>query len=243
MAHYQQLKFVSELSLGLPDYFVEKKVLEVGSWDVNGSVRDLFKNCDYLGVDVAEGPGVDLVCRGEAIQLPDSTFDVTISCECFEHNPAWKETFSNMVRMLKPGGLCAVTCATLGRAEHGTKRTNPDASLTALQNYDDYYKNLRQADFEKNFDLLQMFPEHFFTLNPYSKDLYFVGIKKGGAPVAEPQLSRNLINRIRSIRRNKPAGVITRIRRNVKFFYRYSLAALIGESAYHDLMHRSRRRN
>jgi SAM-dependent methyltransferase len=242
MAHYQQLKFVGELSAGLPNYFVGKKVLEIGSWDVNGSIRSMFKDCDYLGADVAEGPGVDLVCKGEAIQLPDATFDVTISCECFEHNPAWKETFGNMIRMLKPAGLCVVTCATLGRSEHGTRRTNPDASLTALENYPDYYQNLKRADFEKNFALSEIFTEYFFALNPYSKDLYFVGIKKGVNFGVKPLLRVDTLKRIREIRREKPTGLITRCKRNIKFFYRYALASLLGESAYHNLMHRPPRR-
>src|SRR5664279_5161975 len=206
MAHYQQLKFVSELSIGLPDYFSNKKVLEVGSWDVNGSIRSMFKECEYLGIDVAEGPGVDLVCKGEDIQLPDHTFDVVMSCECFEHNLAWEETFRNMIRMLKLGGLCVVTCATLGRSEHGTKRTNPDASLTALNNYPDYYRNLKPSDFKRDFDLPNIFEGHCFQLNPYGKDLYFLGIKKGGKLSSKPLLDEIMVTRIRSITRAKPTS-------------------------------------
>lgn len=33
-------------------------------------------------------------------------YDITISCNCFEHNPYWRETFLNMHRMTKEGGLC-----------------------------------------------------------------------------------------------------------------------------------------
>ena len=86
-------------------------------------VPGFFSNCEYIGVDIAEGPGVDVVCKGQNLQYESAAFDVVVSCECFEHNPFWKETFTNMVRMLKPGGICLITCATLGRKEHGTKRT------------------------------------------------------------------------------------------------------------------------
>ncbi len=51
-----------------------------------------------------EGPGVDVVSSGHALDFPDETFDVTLSCECFEHNPYWLETFRNMHRMTKAGG-------------------------------------------------------------------------------------------------------------------------------------------
>jgi len=51
---------------------VRGKVLEVGSYDVNGSVRPLFKNRQrfpsYTGIDMREGPGVDMV--GVASDLP-----------------------------------------------------------------------------------------------------------------------------------------------------------------------------
>ncbi len=149
MAHFQQLQFVREVKAGLPSFFSNKKVLEIGSWDVNGSVRSNFSNCDYIGVDIAEGTGVDLVSKGEDLTLADNEFDVVISCECFEHNFEWVKTFNNMIRMLKPDGLCVVTCATLGRSEHGTKRTNADASLTALNNFPHYYCNLSIMDFKK----------------------------------------------------------------------------------------------
>ncbi|MDB6062419.1 MAG: hypothetical protein JWM78_2522 [Verrucomicrobiaceae bacterium] len=243
MAHYQQIKFVSELADNLPDYFSNKKVLEIGSWDVNGSVRSFFKNCEYVGADVAAGPGVDLVCRGEAIQLPDASFDVVISCECFEHNAAWQATFRNMLRLLKPGGLCVITCATLGRSEHGTKRTNPGASLTALENFPDYYKNLTPADFKRAVDLPEFFSEYFFTLNKFSKDLYFVGILNSQmSSNTKAQIDSRLIERVRAIKREKRTNYMRQINITTKFFYRYALATLLGESSYHNFMYKLSRR-
>jgi SAM-dependent methyltransferase len=242
MAHYQQLQFVKELSASLPTRFEHIKVLEVGSWDVNGSIRSLFKNCDYVGADIADGPGVDLVCNGESIDLPDCHFDVVISCECFEHNSGWKETFQNMNRMLKPGGLCIVTCATLSRSEHGTTRTSAGASLTALNNYPDYYRNLKPADFKQNFNLKQLFSEHFFCTNSYSRDLYFVGVKHGGV-IGHSILSERVKASVSGIRRDKPTGYFKRFRLNAKFLYRYTLARMLGERTYHNLMHRMRQKN
>lgn len=175
MAHPQQFRFVESVRAKFPEHFINCKALEVGSLDINGSIRPLFVQCDYLGIDVGEGKGVDLVCQGQELKHPDQTYDITISCECFEHNPYWAETFVNMHRMTKIGGLVVMSCATTGRAEHGTKRSSPaDAPLLEW----DYYKNLTENDFLDCMDIQEMFSEYEFSTDTGSKDLYFYGIRK-----------------------------------------------------------------
>ena len=39
-------------------------ILEIGSYEVNGSLRKYFLNSNYLGIDLIEGPGVDKVLDG-----------------------------------------------------------------------------------------------------------------------------------------------------------------------------------
>lgn len=179
MAHFQQLRFVQIVKDALPEYFQNKIVLEVGSWDVNGTVRNHFSHCDYTGVDIATGPGVDLVCSGQDIGTPTDFFDTVVSCECFEHNRFWLETFVNMIRVLKPSGLCIVTCAARGRIEHGTRRRKAESSLTSLEDLPDYYKNLCRNDFERRISLDAHFASWGFVEGRYYPDLYFVGVKKG----------------------------------------------------------------
>jgi hypothetical protein len=172
MSHPAQIFFVSSVKEMFPEMFVRKQVLEVGSLDINGSIRDLFEQCTYIGVDLGEGKGVDLIARGEDLVFEDKCFDVVASCECFEHNPKWVETFNNMVRMSSK--LVFFSCATTGRAEHGTARTNPwDSPFTAH----DYYKNLTEQDFRDHCDLSQ-FEEYAFSTDDDAHDLYFWGIKK-----------------------------------------------------------------
>ena len=65
MSHHQQLSFINFVKNKFPDYFDNKKVLEVGSLNINGSVRQFFTNCDYIGLDVGEGKDVDIVCQGQ----------------------------------------------------------------------------------------------------------------------------------------------------------------------------------
>ena len=144
--------------------------------------RDLFENCDYLGIDVGEGKGVDLVCEGQKYMIdrkPDQLrkYDVVLSTECFEHNPFWLQTFLNMIRLTKSKGLTFFTCATDGRPEHGTTRTSPaDSPLTIGKGWD-YYMNLNSSHFNV-LDLDAHFVAHSFSGDTISRDLYFFGIKK-----------------------------------------------------------------
>ena len=182
MAHSQQLNFINELC----HYLNEKKqifpamsVLEIGSYDVNGTIRNFFEGSNYTGVDIIEGPGVDVVASGGDVGLPSNSFDLSISCECFEHNPVWVETFANMYRMTKDGCFMVVTCASTGRREHGTARSKPASSPGTVLSGSTYYRNLTSSDFYKNLPIKKMFSEFFFYQNNISHDLYFVGIKIG----------------------------------------------------------------
>lgn len=178
MSHPQQIQYIDSVKKQYKEHFINKCVLEVGSLNINGSVRPFFENCAYIGLDVSPGPCVDVVCLGHEYDMPDGSFDTVISCECFEHNPYWVETFQNMIRLCKPGGLIIMTCATEGRPEHGTKEKEPESSpLTVGLNWN-YYKNLVKEDFESHFDLTNIFKTHSFQTNTQSKDLYFHGIKK-----------------------------------------------------------------
>jgi hypothetical protein len=174
MAHLQQRDFFQKLQSKAPEAFADVTVLEVGSLNINGTVRDFFASRKYVGVDVAPGKHVDVVCNGEDLDYPDNSFDVAVSAECFEHNPEWVATFQNMWRMSSTHVI--MTCATDGRAEHGTRKSSPGSSPLTLDW--DYYGNLTEADFRKHFDMDAMFTDYFFETNSVSHDLYFYGVKR-----------------------------------------------------------------
>jgi SAM-dependent methyltransferase len=184
MSHPAQKVFIQSVKDKFKDSFIGKNVLEVGSLNINGTVRDFFENCNYTGIDVGEGLDVDIVCLGQEYRAPDESFDTLISCECFEHNPEWVATFQNMYRMCKPGGLIIMTCATGAREEHGTTRCDPSSSPLSVAINCEYYKNVDQEDFMREFDIQSMFKTfEFSTGNPAHNptgphmDLYFYGIK------------------------------------------------------------------
>ena len=183
MAHQQQAYFCASVREAFPQYFSGVFVLDIGSLDVNGNNQYLFDyNCVYIGVDVAVGRNVDIITPAHLLSLPDATFDVIISTECLEHDRFYIETLRNIERLLKPGGLFLMTCATVGRPEHGTLRTTPqDAPL--LQQINDrwanYYKNLTESDIRSAFDVDAIFSEYHFSVCNETYDLYFYGLKRG----------------------------------------------------------------
>ena len=188
MAHKQQLDFVEIVRRHLPRYFEQSRVIEIGSMDINGSIREFFKNCEYVGIDVAEGRGVDLVGQGQLIDFKTGTFDVAVSCECFEHNPYWAETFANMLRMTKPGGIVIVSCAGVGRPEHGTTRTLPGNSVGTIGLGWDYYRNVSKSDLRKSAALEWWFADHVLEAEFGHCDTMLVGIKKTEAEAGVPSL-------------------------------------------------------
>jgi hypothetical protein len=73
VSHPWQLDFVASVKDKHPEFFSNTKVLEVGSLDINGSIRMFFSDCDYTGVDLGPGRGVDLIGKGEELPCPDGS--------------------------------------------------------------------------------------------------------------------------------------------------------------------------
>jgi len=159
-----------------------------------------------------------MVAKGEEVDFADGAFDCSISCECFEHNPNWEETFLNMHRMTRPGGFVVVSCAGKGRLEHGTRRTEPNESPGTQASGSDYYKNLKPNHLNK-LDLRKLFERHLIIENRFSKDLYFVGEVKGSYKARQIEweeglLRKTIIDKTTRMHRTKPFAF--RVMRSIK---------------------------
>ena len=95
-------------------------VCELGSRDVNGSPRELFTDAVvYVGVDMVEGPGVDVVADA-AGWTPDPwlRFDLVVCTEVLEHAFGAPDICANAHRLLRPGGVFVITAAGPKREPH-----------------------------------------------------------------------------------------------------------------------------
>ena len=179
MAHDLQKSFCASVRDRFPDHFRGGRVLDVGSLDLNGSTRDLFDGSEYIGLDLGEGKGVDVVSIAHEYE-PESPFDVVISTEMLEHDIHWRMTLPKMVEFCRPGGLVVMTCAGPRRGEHGTLRHRPLLSpFTTLDpEWGVYFHRVSKDDIRSALDCNVLFSEHVLDFGRVRQDLYFWGLKR-----------------------------------------------------------------
>jgi len=118
-----------------------RRILEVGSRNVNGTVKPIFIEygcAEYIGIDKEAGDGVDRVMdAGDIVSnFGESSFDVVVSTEMMEHVKDWRKAICNMKATCKNGGIIMLTCRSSGFPYHA---------------YPEDYWRFEKADFEKIF--------------------------------------------------------------------------------------------
>jgi hypothetical protein len=143
------------------------KVLEIGSLDINGSVRNIFKPFagEYIGLDPQEGPGVDVVMDAMLYNKPNY-FDVIVTAETFEHTPYWKDIIKLSHHNLVPGGLFIATMAGEGRQPHSAIDENPIREW-------EHYANIGAWDLKQTLKIFDT-----FEVNILNQDLRCWACKK-----------------------------------------------------------------
>jgi len=179
--HREQRDFCEMVKRNFPYMFQRKRVLDVGSLDVNGTNKYLFEECEYKGLDLGEGKNVDIICPVHLYNAPDNSFDTIISTECFEHDMYFDLSIKNIIRMLRSGGLFLFTCATVGRPKHGTIDTESNDSpfTVKIEKRKNFYKVVTEEDIRKVVDIDKIFVLYqFHTDSSFCPgDIRFWGIK------------------------------------------------------------------
>jgi hypothetical protein len=124
----------------------DKVVLEVGSYDVNGSPRTVIEPLEpaiYVGIDIRRGPSVDV--KGSAAGLLDAGrlkpfgFDLVVSTEMLEHAKSWRKELLAMKTLVRYGGALLITTRSPGFPRHDYPadywRFTPDIMRAALADF------------------------------------------------------------------------------------------------------------
>jgi len=100
-----------------------KKIIEVGSRNKNGSIRQYIeskKPKEYIGIDIFEGKGVDKICDASNIinVFPKNYFDILVSTELLEHVEDWQTVIHNFKMVVNSGGIIILTTRSKGMGYH-----------------------------------------------------------------------------------------------------------------------------
>tara|TARA_B100001989_G_scaffold209033_1_gene158048 strand:- start:2411 stop:3136 length:726 start_codon:yes stop_codon:yes gene_type:complete len=197
MAHQAQEEFIKNCFARFNQRILaSRNILEVGSQDINGSIKDYFPNLyekKWVGLDVGYGKGVDFTIPGELVQLPNGWADIAISSECFEHAKNWTQIFKNMIRITHFNSLIILTFAGQGRAAHGTIDSETDSSPFT----NNYYKNINLINFASSCELDKYFSKYAIETNLLDGDTYFWGIRNNSYADTEIISNEESLARVR----------------------------------------------
>jgi cephalosporin hydroxylase len=103
--------FVRLCSETLP---ILEPIYEFGSFQVAGiedlaNLRSLFPDSQYVGTDMREGPGVDMILDLHKIDLPDNSVGVALILDTLEHVEFPHTAMAEVYRVLKPNGLTIIS--------------------------------------------------------------------------------------------------------------------------------------
>lgn len=114
------------------------RILEIGSFDVNGSLR-IHKpdNISWIGVDLEPGKGVDVVVQPNApLPFPDNYFDLVVATSVFEHDISFWKTMAEMSRVASDTAFIYVSAPSNGPVHKhplDVYRFYPDAGIALVQ--------------------------------------------------------------------------------------------------------------
>jgi len=93
---------------------VPEPIYEFGSYQVEGqesisNLRDLFNKKKYVGSDMREGPGVDILLNLHELKLPDKSVGTALLLDTIEHVEYPRKALDEIYRVLKDDGILIVS--------------------------------------------------------------------------------------------------------------------------------------
>lgn len=95
------------------------RVLDIGSKDYNGTPKLLFPESEYIGIDMQEGPNVDMVVNAYDLSIfVANWFDAVLCLNVLEHLADIGAVLDEIDVVLADGGYFYVSMPTLGFPRH-----------------------------------------------------------------------------------------------------------------------------
>lgn len=97
------------------------RVLEIGSKDITGNVREFFADAkEYTGTDMERGFNVDVIIDAHDLlkKYKPGSFDTLLCFEMLEHDREFWTTVSIMHKLVKKGGTLIISTPTFGFPLH-----------------------------------------------------------------------------------------------------------------------------
>ena len=115
------------------DNYFQDEIIEFGSYDINGFIRDTLNTNakEYIGVDWRPGPKVDLVSLAHEVKF-DKKFKAIVSASMLEHDPHWETSLRNMASLIKEDGILVLTWGAALNASHCLNEA-PDGKFHSLK--------------------------------------------------------------------------------------------------------------
>jgi len=97
---------------------IQEPIYEFGSMQVPGQegfadLRPCFPGKKYIGADISQGTGVDVILNLHNISLQSGSVGTVISCDTLEHVEYPRKALSELYRILSPGGILIISSVML----------------------------------------------------------------------------------------------------------------------------------
>ncbi len=153
---------------------VHGRVLDVGAGSFDRYSQ--FIHCEeYIKMDIAEGPNVDIVGSADHIPFEDASFDSLISTQVFEHLTDPVKSAREAFRVLKSGGVMLLTVPQMNElheephdywryTKFGIKKLFEGQGfvLTAMSQRGGFYTMIAQIITRYLIDRLHLYQHHFY---------------------------------------------------------------------------------
>jgi len=198
---FQALKHKKEMQ--------NSRILEVGSKNVNGSVKRIIEAAwnprEYVGVDIEYGKNVDMVLDVKEItdRFGFEAFDAVICMEVMEHVKEWRPAVINLKMVLKTNGILLLTTRSFGFPYHGYPHDYWRYEVSDMENiFADMTNEIEQDSLDKGVFVFARRPPSLEQQNYDLAPINLYSIANGHRVLGYPEMlnSRKLFMLLRKLK-------------------------------------------